>query len=250
MRRYMALTTAAVVGTFMLGCNSISSTLVNRTDNDQFFGNSNGKPCSKCQTRPFKGVPITMRVPTHLEISVKETIFLEVLTEKNRIQQVSTPRRHLFIETNLVETDKVITVDPKRPGGGMLNYSMTFGKKDVRNDHAQYFSEIKSYIVDRTIQDVNNSLQNLFGQQITKQDDFAPQQVVNAPPDQTPPAVPPSQPQPDLQNLIEEHRVVAWKRFDIDAADFEHQVADFVNQHLHCDSQPIAIVHRPTPSVR
>ena len=216
MRRLIcAAITVAAISTF--GCNSISSTLVNRTDSDFFYGNSNGDPCRKCQTRPFKGVPITVRVPTHLDIAVKETVFLRATKDNEHISKVITPRPHLFVETQLIETDKVFTVDVKRPAAGTLDYSMTFGKKDDPTDDEQYFSEIKSTIVDKTINDINTSLQGILPL------------LRKAPTAKSTAA-------PGERNVFTENRIVAWKRFDLDAVDFELQITAFLEQQLnYCD---------------
>jgi hypothetical protein len=156
-----------------------------------------------------------MRVPTNLEVSVKETIFLKPNNDKTGIQQVSTPRSHRFVETNLVETDKVITVDIKRPAAGMLDYKMVFGDEKNMNDHAQYFSSIKSKITDQTIRQVNTALGAVLG---IKPRISAALTAGDA-----------------LKDVFEEHRVVAWKRFDVDSVDFEQQVADFIDTNLNCD---------------
>ncbi|MBI3861600.1 MAG: hypothetical protein HY290_06865 [Planctomycetia bacterium] len=236
MRSSLLLTTIAVATALAPGCNSVSSTLVNRTESDLFYGNSNGKPCRKCQTRPFKGVPITIRVPTHLEIAVKETLFLELSSDEKRLQQVITPHPQLFIETKLVETDKVITVDPKRPAAGSLDYTMNFGKKDPdpSKDNAQYFTDIRSNIVDKTINDVNTALQGIIPLLQAKKTSGKLTSGVNV----------------DKDKFFEEHRVVAWKRFDIDAVDFEQQVADFIDQHLNCNSKPVVLPQPAGPAVK
>lgn len=197
------------------GCTSISSTLVNRTDSDIFIGNSNGNVKSHCQARPFKGVPITLRVPTHLDIAVKETIFLRPTDDKSELVRVRTPKRHLFVEANLVETDKVFAVDVKRPAAGTLDYTMEFGDNANNLDNSQYFKEIKNKIADKTIQDVTTALETVV-------------------PSLQKLAATPTTAGSDLKDVIQENRVVAWKRFDLDTHDFEQQVGMFLEQHLNC----------------
>ena len=200
------------------GCTSISSTLVNRTDSDVFIGNSDGKPSSHESATPYKGVPITLRVPTHLDVAIKESIWLD--KSGTTICYVKATNRHLFVETKLVETDKVFTVDVKRPAAGTLTYTLGFGDNDpAKNlDNSQYFKSIAASIVDTTINDVNTSLQTLLPT-IQKL------------------AAKPTGAGDNIENLIEENRVVAWKRFDLDAPDFEAQVACFVELHLNaCNS--------------
>ncbi|MSR57641.1 MAG: hypothetical protein EXS05_08210 [Planctomycetaceae bacterium] len=216
--RHLWVVMLASLTLFTLGCNSISSTLLNRTEDDTFFGNSNGDPCRKCQTRPFKGVPITLRVPTHFDIAIKETILLRADSEKKRLTRVSTPRPQLFVEARIVETDKVFTVDVKRPAAGTLDYTMAFGENKDALDNSQYFKQIKSKIVDKTINDVNTALQTILP--------LLPK----------PGLASPTAAGDGLSDVMSENRVVAWKRFDLDAPDFEHQVACFLEQHMNAAS--------------
>lgn len=197
----------------LAGCTSVSSTLVNRDDSDYLHGNSNGKPCCFTgQTKPLKGVPITLRLPTHLDIVIKENIFIRKGNEAP--VRLHTPHRHLFLEKELVETEKVFTVDPKRPAAGTLKYNMTFGDKE----NEQYFKSIAFDIQDNTIKEVTNSLNTLLP--------LFKQMAKPAGADDTPTAA----------SFDTETRTVAWKRFDLDAIDLEQQVYDFVSVHFECAS--------------
>ena len=191
-----------------MGCTSVSSTLLNRTDGDMFYGNSNGKLKSEGQTRPFEGIPITVKVPTHVDVAIKEKIRFKI--GHNSIQRLMTCKRHLFVDTSLIHTDKVFTVDIQRPAAGTLDYEVEFGTGADR----QYFDSIKSKIVDETIADTTTAINAVItairtnageGDKLT-----------------------------DSTGLIEEVRTVAWKRFDIDAPDFELAVSEFVDRHLNC----------------
>ncbi len=212
-RLKIALTLLAAA---IMGCTSISSTLVNRTDNDVFIGNSNGNPKDHCDARPYKGVPITVRVPTHLDVVIKEQIFL-ASTGGNAPVRQKTSSRHLYVESAVVETDKVFTVDIKRPAAGVLNYTMTFGTNTNGLDNSQYFSALKSHIQDDTIKDVTTALKTLSPL-------FAKKASAGG-----------TATDGDTQ-IILDSRTVAWKRFDIDACDFEQQVAAFVDRHLNCSN--------------
>ena len=215
---------ALLVVTTSMGCTSISSTLLNRTDNDVFIGNSNGEPNSHCGARPFKGVPITLRVPTHLDVAIKEKIFLRKLSNGNLVR-VQTKQRSLFVEPTVIETDKVFTVDPKRPAAGTLTSTLTWGTDQSSAggaDNSQYFASIVNNIKDETIVDVtaalNTLLPTLKGLNTSAGDDQ-----------------PGGGAKATLESqLITESRTVAWKRFDLDAVGFEHEVADFVSQHMNC----------------
>ncbi len=197
------------------GCASIKSTAINRTESDVFIGNSNGKPTVHCGARPFNGVPITMRVPTHLDVVIKEKIYFKI-EGPGKLTRLHTKSRNLAIETAVVHTEKVFTVDPKRPAAGTLNYTMGFGTNDSAaggRDNSQYFSKIKSHVEDKTINDITGVLAD----------------VTNA---LTEKAGSKTEPPPEVK-LLTDVRTVAWKRFDIDSCDFESQVEAFVSMHMN-----------------
>ncbi len=206
----------------LTGCTSISSTMLNRTDSDFYVGNSNGHTKCDGRSRPFKGVPITVRVPTHLDVAIKESIIHAKDTLTNDLYQLASSRRHMFVEASLVESDKVFTVDPKRPAAGTMGYTFLFGDKAKAGDpdNSQYFKSISYQIKDRTINEVNaslNTLLPLLGRKSTTGKQAAAGEKIS---------------------IIQEEivSVVAWKRFDLDAPDFEVQVECFVEQHLNsCD---------------
>ena len=221
-----------------VGCTSVKSTLINRTENDVFIGNSNGKPKKTCAARPFNGIPITMRVPTHVDVVVKEKILMKS-DGAHKLVRVTMQKRHLFVETAIIETEKVFTVDIKRPAAGTLDYDMKFGD----NENSQYFTNIDSKIVDKTIQDITEAIGT-----VTK-------------------AIKTSAGEPQVEGrdldvkLIPEVRTVAWRRFDLDAFDLEPQIAEFINQHMNgCNTcqaldalavPPATTYHEmPTPILR
>lgn len=199
---------------FASGCTSVKSTLINRTESDIFIGNSNGKPKAKCAARPFNGVPITLRVPTHVDVVIKEKILLRSKGIHD-LTRVATTKRHLFVETRVIETDKVFTVDIKRPGAGTLNYGMTFGE----GKNAQYFAELSSEIEDNTLQDITEAIGTITQAVTTSQTGGNDPKAAMRP------------------TFFPETRTVAWRRFDIDSPAFEQQVAEFVSQHMNqCNS--------------
>lgn len=198
-----------------VGCTSISSTALNRTDGDTFYGSSNGDPGANGETRPFKGIPMTVRVPTHVDVTIKEKVLLRVTDTE--VVYLQAPKKHLSVESDIVYTDKVFTVDPKRPGGGSLDYNIGFGSKNENYDNRQYFKSIGTQITDTTIKDITKAIAT-----VTE-------------------AITTSTGQLDVNRLpgkvVVKHRTVAWRRFDVDAPDFELQIQCFVEQHMNnCNS--------------
>ena len=216
---------ASGVSIICAGCTSISSTMLNRTDNDVFVGNSNGEPGVHCEARPFKGVPITLRVPTHLDVSIVEKIYLRK-NQSHKLVRVPTPHRNLSVVPKIIETDKVFTVDPKRPAAGTLASTLTWGTDNSATagglDNSQYFASIVNNIKDETIVDVTAALNTLMPTLRGLSTDAAADAAALAK-------------LKSLNNqLILESRTVAWKRFDLDEPGFEHLVAEFVAQHMNC----------------
>ncbi len=192
------------------GCTTISSTMLNRTDNDVFVGNSNGDPNNNCGATPFKGIPITVKVPTHVDVAIRETYYLAL--NNGKLKELSVRHRNLDVETTLVETEKLFTVDFPRPASGSLDYGLDL------DPATQYFTGIENTIIDNTIADVSSAINSLIPV-IAAQTGAAGGLDVSD----------------DLKkHLIVDTRVVAWKRFDINSPDIEFQVRDFVDKHVNC----------------
>jgi len=200
-----------------------------RTDNNSYVGNSNGYAKCDGETRPFKGVPITVEVPTHLDVSITETYYMfsavtpraKVGTVEGNIAEVAatlqevqpTTRRNLGVKAEIVKTKKVFTVDFKRPAAGVLAYNATF--------KGQYFDAIDNRIEDRTINDTADAIATVLPK-------LAGLTSAGK-------GIDPSFGS-ELQNrVVKGERVVAYQRFDLDSPSFEYDVEQFVNQHLNCD---------------
>ena len=219
-----ALCLAICVVALTVGCTSISSTMLNRLDSDDFVGNSNGDLKKHCKARPFKGIPITLRVPTHVDVAVREKVRFS--KDGDSIALLRTGNRHLFVETDLIYTDKVFTVDIKRPAAGTANYTLDFGE----GENAQYFKQLQSTIVDETIQDITTAIDTVTSAAFeTGEDDDDKDKKAPV-------------------TFFSLDRTVAWKRFDVDAVDFEQAIATFVEQHMNGCSTCLNNQANDTPS--
>jgi hypothetical protein len=210
MKRLFRASIVLFAGAFLsLGCRSTSSTFMNRYDNDRVGGISNGQRGCHENAKPFKGIPVTMKVPTHVDVTVFETIYLDPTTFK----PIPTERRNLSATADTVVSDKIFAVDPKKAAAGETKYS--FAMKDG------YYTQVKQKVTDETIKDINAALVDLLPLLSPKP----------APKILTQNAMGPST-QPETKE-----RVVAWKRFDINSVDFEDQVKQFVDLHINnCNS--------------
>jgi hypothetical protein len=187
-----------LVGT---GCTTLTSTMLHRKEDEQFVKNRH---------KPFKGLPMTMQVPTHLDVWVRETYFLTNTPEGYREVDLN-GQRFFDIETVPVKTKKVFVVDFKRPGAGSLKYSLGF------NDE-QYLNKIANKIEDQTLQDIADAVQTVSP-------------VLGGLPTKTAGKL--------SSRLTEATRDVAFRRFDLDRPTFELELNDFVAQAIsQCTNPP------------
>lgn len=189
------------------GCTSFKSTMLNRLDDNSFVGNSNGMSFRNNATRPFKGVPVTLQVPSHLDVFIDEVVYLT--HNGDQLDAVNTGRL-LNVRTQIVKTKKVVFVDFKRPGSGTLELDTKFSDQ-------QYFTSIDSKLTDTTIKDsaalVAQAASMFSGTKASAGDQATP------------------------PKYFKQSRVVAYKRFDINEPDYEQQLEAFVETHLNqCDS--------------
>ena len=197
---------ATVVGVF--GCASSRSTMLHRGENNDAW----------YAKRKLAGVPITVKVTTHMRVTVIEHHYRNSANDdlNKMFVDMSQPIRSVQIDP--VKTDKIFTVDSRRPGAGSLTSDITF--------KGQYPDEISYNVEDETIAQVANLIselgpKGLFG---TKTSD-----------DQT----------PAPNGLVEEKSMVAVHLFEVDSPTLEQEVKAFLGLHLNnchtCEGCPITI---------
>ncbi|MCY2982683.1 MAG: hypothetical protein NTY15_03505 [Planctomycetota bacterium] len=183
-------------------------------------GSSNGIPKPFQAAKPFKGVPVTVRVPTHVDIAVNESLFFNM----PEMTPVCLSARNLQLTANYVYSDKIISVDPKRPFAGTLDYNMTFQNTNSIERDRQFFSKLNYDVKDETIKTIDNILKNVVPTLGLNQKVKSTGALGGA--EESAPS-----------NLKEIERVVAWKRFDISDQNLEADIASFVGLHMnHCHS--------------
>ena len=212
---------------FVTGCTSFRSTVLHRNDNDSLTP-------QRCW-RSTKGIPVTLKVPSHLEISILEVY--QRIPGRIEDEQVIPPEvvtltkpgqaRLLDVKAELKYTPKVFTVDFARPLAGTLNLS---GGDAISIDSEQYFAKIKGTVTDATISTIDEIVKSdgLKGLLTNAGSGAAGDAscVLLA---------------PDVCNTdkIEfDQRVVAFQRFDINEPGWEDKVAAFVDHHLNACSVP------------
>jgi len=153
------------------------------------------------------GVPITLSVPTHLKVAIKSKHYLTQVTAGNvsSVERVELDVPVHAVEHDFINTEKIFTVDFKRPAAGTMDLTVDF------KDDSQYFKQIKDKVTDETIKDVTGLLGAL-----------APQGLLGVP----------ASGEGGL-GLQEIESVLAVEIFEIDAPDFELKVAEFLKCHLN-----------------
>jgi hypothetical protein len=193
---------AACVLLAVIGCSSISSTMLTRDESNRFW----------TRKGDLKGVPITLKVPTHVQLTVFERHFMvkgpvKVPGEEPRARRVDLPFVIRDFSQEFIYTEKIFTVDYKHPASGTYNLHL-----DLTDD--QYIKQFQHDVSDTTIADVTKLVKGLV-----------PANGLGALQAKTAGAI--------EQETYEIQSVVAVRMFEIDAPDFEEQMSEFLNCHLN-----------------
>ncbi len=193
------------------GCSSFRTQAVDRLENDTLVVNPN------C---PLKGIPVSLRIPTHLELCVVETTYWEKIAapgEKPSLEPLSTCRPTRTVTYDVKETEKVFLVDPVRPGAGTQSYGFEFQPNTAankKNAGKGYLKNVNYKIDDKTITESANLLATSLS---LVQGLATGANELNR----------------NTSDLISTDRTVAFARFDINSPCFEADVANFLDCHVN-----------------
>ncbi len=183
------------------GCSSIKSTLLERD-----VTNTGWTTLKTC------GVPVTLKVTTHLRVTVTENRLFTTSVDGTQWTPLLDHQGCAVTERSWahekIQTDKVFTVDFKRPAAGIIKYNATFSD--------QYFTQISNEVEDKTIAEISSAIQGVLG--VLPKLTGAPGQRNFA--------------DAALPQIIRFPTVVAVAVFDLDEPDWELQMTDFLAQHL------------------
>ncbi len=203
-----------VISLALTGCSSFRTQAIDRVENDTIVVNP---------TCPLKGVPVSLRVPTHLELCVVETTYWEKKDrpgKKPTLEALSACRPTRSVSHTVKYTEKIFLVDPVRPGAGTQSYGFDFSSSDdakLGKDNGKgYLKKISYKIDDQTITESANLLASSLGL-------ISALQTSAAPPNQ------------NISTLIETDRTIAFGRFDINSPTYECDVAAFLDLHVNCE---------------
>ncbi|NOX54284.1 MAG: hypothetical protein GXP27_07540 [Planctomycetes bacterium] len=188
------------VSCVLSGCKSLHSRLLYRDETNSCWVQSK-----------LRGVPITLKVPTHLKVEIVEKTLLTT-DGSGKAQPVSLPAGTTLrdVRTDLIFTEKIFTVDLERPAAGLLKYTAEF--------EGQYFKKLQSELEDVTIEETSEAIERILG-------GIAPQGLVGVPT-----AARPTGKEPLVKEI---DSVVAAAVFELDAPDFEVKLEEFLNAYLN-----------------
>jgi hypothetical protein len=164
----------------------------------------------------LNGIPITLKVPTHLKLYVFEKHYLETVTvhfkDKDGNDQTRIDVAPVAIDVvvrdvahEFMYTDKIFVVDFKRPPAGSSNLNVNMTEE-------QYIDNIQHDITDSTISSVTGLLAAFTGNQGLR---AAPASGGD---------------KPDLKEI---RSLVAVGIFEIAAPDFEQKIKEFFDCHVN-----------------
>ncbi len=204
------------------GCTSFRTMSLGRMDNDSLFVD--------CFNRKAKGIPVKMKVPTHLMVSISEQQVLIRGKDGVRLQSFTPPQYE--VESKLTYTDKVFLVDFVRPAGGSLTIGSE-SKNGITFDDDQYFKTIQAQVQEQTLKQIGTALDTVK-KGFTDSGLLSSSGVVNA--------------ETNIPNLKFEKSIVACQRFDIARPHWEEEVNTFVEKYLgKCGTCPGAKPQAPIP---
>ena len=190
-----------------LGCSSMTTVLLDR--------NEDGSLSRNCPN-PIHGIPVMLKVPSHLDINVREVTYWSA--SDNELTPINSPYSHREVDSNLQYTEKMFVVDPMKPGAGTENYGFTFksGVANPKSDSAGhgYLDSVTYRVEDKTITQSATLLANVLP-------------LLKKPPTLA------TKTSAEAFGLITTSRVIAFRRFNINAPDFEQQVASFLDMYLN-----------------
>ena len=182
----------------LTGCTSFQTSMIGRGNDGEFSGN-----CTKLRG---KGIPLKLKVPSHLEVRIVETIFIDPDTGK----VLSTGKRILDVEQEVQYTDQMFFVDIARPIAGSVTADGQ--NQGFKIDSEGYLTSLSAEIKDTTINDISgiltgDPLKGLLTSAGVK----------------------------GGKGLATQTRTIAVQRFDITECDWHHQMNDWVASIVeHC----------------
>lgn len=195
--------TCALIGLLLLSspaCNSIKTTPIDRQ--------SGGQLSADCQS-PLPGIPVMLRVPTHLDVEIKEVEYWTPSQGILRPLAGQTTSRHVSAEVQSIE--QMFLVDPKRVASGSGAYGFQF---DAKHAGHGYLSGADYQANDTTLSQTSTliaSIAKTTGSPISA----AEQDLAST------------------SGVITTTRTIAFRKFDINSPSVDQEVKQFCDQYVN-----------------
>lgn len=183
------------------GCTSVKTTVLDRRE---------GGHLTKNPDLPLKGVPVMLRVPTHVDVTIEQVDYW--YPDGKSFVQVGAelPSRH--VKAEIKHTEKMFLVDPKRVASGTGIYGFSFDP-DNGNAGRGYLKGVSYEAVDTTLKESAALISNIA-------------KVVGSPTSAAEELASDSK-------VIATSRTIAFRKFDINSCSIEHDIREFVNDYLN-----------------
>lgn len=178
-----------------VGCTSVQSTMVTRDEANQFWERHD------C----LNGIPITLKVPTHLKVYVFHKHYLD-LVSGNKVVSATLDVVLKDFAHEFMYTEKIFFVDFKRPPAGSSNLRVDMTQE-------QYIDELQHDITDRTLSDASSLLAAFTGSTGLKP--------------KTASATENAKRRKEIRSLV------AVGIFEIESPDFEMKLRNFIDCHVN-----------------
>ena len=205
-----------------VGCTSITTNMWTRSEDD----NLHPDPCQN-----LKGIPVMLKVPSHLEVTITETLYAAHDTERDELTVVDLKQRDLEAVSTLKYTEKMFLVDPVKVAAGSGAYDFGFAKTEKGSEikggddsaagHG-YLHSIGYSATDTTITTSASLIANILGGKspATAKAEGAAATLAQ-----------------DF-GLVSFERVVAFRRFDLATPGYEQEVRMFLDANMNCCHDP------------
>jgi hypothetical protein len=163
------------------------------------------------KTKSLRGIPVTVKVPTHLELRVIERrYYTEGSSEPFHVARI--------VEHEIREKDRVFTVDSVRPAAGTATYSASL----ENSKNPQFFSKFDTKIEDSTVKSISALVPKLPDVLANIKKATQVSRTIAEAPD----------------TAIKLDSLVAVKLFDVNAPDLAQCVQAFLDQHVNNCAPP------------
>lgn len=186
-----------------VGCTSIKTTVLDRRE---------GGHLTKNPDLPLKGVPVMLRVPTHVDVTIEQVDYWTA-DDNGDLKLISenVPSRHVSAE--IKHTEKMFLVDPKRVASGSGIYGFTFDAEGDGAGHG-YLQGASYEAVDTTLQEsaaLISTIASVAGRTTSRSELKMAEE----------------------SQVITTTRTIAYRKFDINACSIEDDIRGFVNLYLN-----------------